>query len=70
MTTTRLTHEERELTDPVLLCGADGRLARGRIEAGVMDPCTLVPLDKEMILASVRKTGRLVVVEEDNRTQQ
>lgn len=38
------------------------------IEAEVIDPRTLVPLDKELILGSVRKTGRLVIVEEDNRT--
>ena len=44
------------------------RLAEERISAEVIDPRTLVPLDKELILASVRKTGRLVVVEEDNLT--
>jgi len=44
------------------------QLAQEGIEAEVIDPRTLVPLDKELILASVRKTGRLVVVEEDNRT--
>jgi pyruvate/2-oxoglutarate/acetoin dehydrogenase E1 component len=44
------------------------RLAQEGIEAEVIDPRTLVPLDKEMILASVHKTGRLVVVEEDNHT--
>jgi pyruvate/2-oxoglutarate/acetoin dehydrogenase E1 component len=43
-------------------------LAQEGIEAEVIDPRTLVPLDKELILASVRKTGRLVVVEEDNLT--
>jgi pyruvate dehydrogenase E1 component beta subunit len=43
-------------------------LAQEGIEAEVIDPRTLVPLDKEMILDSVRKTGRLVVVEEDNLT--
>jgi pyruvate/2-oxoglutarate/acetoin dehydrogenase E1 component len=43
-------------------------LARQGIEAEVIDPRTLVPLDKELILASVRKTGRLVIVEEDNLT--
>jgi len=43
-------------------------LAEDGIQAEVIDPRTLVPLDKELILASVRKTGRLVVVEEDNRT--
>jgi len=31
----------------------------------VIDPRTLVPLDKKTILDSVRKTGRLVVVDED-----
>jgi pyruvate/2-oxoglutarate/acetoin dehydrogenase E1 component len=44
------------------------QLAQEGIEAEVIDPRTLVPLDKELILASVRKTGRLVVVEEDNCT--
>ncbi len=43
-------------------------LAKEGIEAEVIDPRTLVPLDKALILESVRKTGRLVVVEEDNLT--
>jgi pyruvate/2-oxoglutarate/acetoin dehydrogenase E1 component/TPP-dependent pyruvate/acetoin dehydrogenase alpha subunit len=34
----------------------------------VVDPRTLVPLDKETILGSVRRTGRLVIVEEGNLT--
>jgi pyruvate/2-oxoglutarate/acetoin dehydrogenase E1 component len=48
--------------------GAAEKLAQEGIEAEVIDPRTLVPLDKELILESVRKTGRLVVVEEDNLT--
>ena len=44
------------------------QLAQEGIEAEVIDPRTLVPLDKELILESVRKTGRLVIVEEDNLT--
>jgi len=44
------------------------RLMEQGIGAEVIDPRTLIPLDKELILESVRKTGRLVVVEEDNRT--
>lgn len=44
------------------------QLAEEGIEAEVIDPRTLVPLDKELILESVRKTGRLVMVEEDNLT--
>jgi pyruvate/2-oxoglutarate/acetoin dehydrogenase E1 component len=47
---------------------AAGQLAQEGIEAEVIDPRSLVPLDKELILESVRKTGRLVVVEEDNLT--
>jgi acetoin:2,6-dichlorophenolindophenol oxidoreductase subunit beta len=43
-------------------------LAQRGIEAEVIDPRTLVPLDKDLILASVRKTGRLLIVEEDNLT--
>jgi pyruvate/2-oxoglutarate/acetoin dehydrogenase E1 component len=47
---------------------AADQLASEGIEAEVIDPRTLVPLDRELILESVRKTGRLVVVEEDNLT--
>jgi len=43
-------------------------LAKEGIEAEVIDPRTLVPLDKELLLESVKKTGRLVIVEEDNLT--
>jgi pyruvate/2-oxoglutarate/acetoin dehydrogenase E1 component len=38
------------------------------IDVEVIDVRTLVPLDEETIFASVRKTGRLIVVEEDNLT--
>ncbi len=48
--------------------GAADQLAEQGIDAEVIDPRTLVPLDKELILESVRKTHRFVVVEEDNRT--
>ncbi len=40
------------------------RLAEEGIDAEVIDPRTLVPLDEASILASVAKTGRLVVVDE------
>jgi acetoin:2,6-dichlorophenolindophenol oxidoreductase subunit beta len=39
-------------------------LSREGIDAEVLDPRTLVPLDQELILASVQKTGRLVVADE------
>jgi pyruvate/2-oxoglutarate/acetoin dehydrogenase E1 component len=39
-------------------------LAREGISVEVIDPRTLVPMDAEAIRASVRKTGRLVVVDE------
>lgn len=38
------------------------------VSAEVVDVRTISPLDKETILASVRKTGRAMVVYEDNRT--
>lgn len=38
------------------------------IEAEVIDPRTLVPLDKGAILASVAKTGRLAVIDEANQS--
>ena len=49
------------------LAAAETLAGRG-IEAEVIDPRTLVPLDKELIFQSVRKTGRLLIVEEDNLT--
>jgi len=42
---------------------ADG-LARDGVSAEVIDVATLKPLDEETILASVRKTGRAVIVHE------
>src|SRR5579884_1812888 len=47
------------------LAAAEELAAEG-IEAEVVDPRTLSPLDAETILASVAKTHRLVVVDEDN----
>ena len=38
------------------------------ISVEVVDPRTLVPLDKQTIIDSVKKTGRLVVVSEDCKT--
>ena len=42
-------------------------LAKDGISAEVIDPRTLVPFDKETIINSVKKTGRLVVVHEAHR---
>jgi pyruvate dehydrogenase E1 component beta subunit len=42
---------------------ADG-LAKGGIQVEVVDPRTIVPLDFKTIMASVEKTGRVVVVDE------
>jgi pyruvate/2-oxoglutarate/acetoin dehydrogenase E1 component len=43
-------------------------LAKEGIEAEVIDLRTLLPLDEETILQSVRKTNRCLVVHEDTRT--
>ena len=40
------------------------KLSENGIEAEVIDPRTLVPLDKETIFESVKKTAKLVVVHE------
>jgi pyruvate dehydrogenase E1 component beta subunit len=40
-------------------------LEKEKIDVEVIDPRTLVPLDKEAIFRSVRKTSRLVIVSED-----
>jgi pyruvate dehydrogenase E1 component beta subunit len=42
------------------------QLANDRIEAEIVDPRTLSPLDEETILNSVAKTKRIVIVDEDN----
>ncbi len=49
------------------LAAAETLAAEG-ISLEVIDPRTLVPLDTETILASVRKTGRLVIISEEPRT--
>ncbi|GAA4927583.1 pyruvate dehydrogenase E1 component beta subunit [Actinomycetospora succinea] len=43
-------------------------LAADGVDAEVIDPRTLVPMDWPTILASVRRTGRCVVVDPANRT--
>jgi pyruvate dehydrogenase E1 component beta subunit len=44
------------------------KLEKEGISAEVIDPRTLVPFDKESVIESVKKTGRLVIVEEDTKT--
>ena len=44
------------------------RADREGVSVEVIDPRTLVPLDMDLILESVKKTGRVVIVEEDCRT--
>jgi acetoin:2,6-dichlorophenolindophenol oxidoreductase subunit beta len=55
---------------PKALAAAD-ELARASgaqgISAEIIDPRTLVPLDKDTILASVRKTGRVVIAQEAHK---
>ena len=45
-----------------------GELAREGISIEVIDPRTLFPLDKDTIIGSVKKTGRLVTVDEGYKT--
>src|SRR5271155_5384066 len=44
------------------------QLAKEGIEAEVVDLRTLLPLDRETILASVKRTNKLLIVHEDTRT--
>ncbi len=44
------------------------QLSKAGISAEVIDPRTILPLDKAAILASVKKTGRIVIVSEDCKT--
>ena len=48
--------------------GAAEKLAQEGVSAEVLDPRSLVPLDKGAILDSVAKTGRLVVVDMAHKT--
>ena len=43
-------------------------LHKDGIEIEVIDPRTLCPLDKKTIIESVRKTGKLITVDEGNKT--
>jgi pyruvate dehydrogenase E1 component beta subunit len=72
-----VTAVEREGSDVTLVAwgammretrGAADTLAERGVSAEVLDLRSLVPLDLETVLASVRKTGRLVVVHEAPRT--
>ncbi|HXV21783.1 MAG TPA: alpha-ketoacid dehydrogenase subunit beta [Desulfuromonadales bacterium] len=47
---------------------AAGELAGEGVEAEILDPRTVSPLDAEAIITSVKKTGRCVVVHEAPRT--
>jgi acetoin:2,6-dichlorophenolindophenol oxidoreductase subunit beta len=47
---------------------AAAELERAEIGAEVIDPRTLVPLDREALVASARKTGRAIVVDEGHRS--
>ncbi len=47
---------------------AADRVAKDGISIEVVDPRTLNPLDKETILESVKKTGKALIVHEDNLT--
>src|SRR5919205_1487571 len=51
----------------VALEAADA-LARDGISAEVVDPRTLVPLDRDALVASARKTGRAIVIDEGHRS--
>jgi 2-oxoisovalerate dehydrogenase E1 component beta subunit len=50
------------------LQAAERLAAAEGIDAEVVDLRTLLPVDRETILASVRKTGKALIVHEDNLT--
>jgi 2-oxoisovalerate dehydrogenase E1 component beta subunit len=55
-------------TVPVALEAAERLAAEGGGETEVLDLRTLIPLDVESVLASVQKTGRVVILHEAPRT--
>jgi len=50
------------------LAAADRLQKEKKISIEVIDPRTMVPLDKQAIYDSVKKTGRLVIMDEEPRT--
>jgi pyruvate dehydrogenase E1 component beta subunit len=48
---------------------AASELAKEGIDAEIIDPRTWRPLDKEALFNSIKKTGKLVVVDEEYKTQ-
>lgn len=48
--------------------GAAEELARIGVDAEVIDPRTLVPLDRETLVESAKKTGRAIVLDEGHRS--
>jgi pyruvate/2-oxoglutarate/acetoin dehydrogenase E1 component len=72
-----LAETKREGTDATVVAtlymvhkalNAAKELEQKGINAEVVDPRTLTPLDKKTILKSVKKTGRLIIVSEDCKT--
>jgi pyruvate dehydrogenase E1 component beta subunit len=51
----------------VALAAAE-ELERDRVSVEVVDPRTIAPLDRATLVASARKTGRVVVVDEGHRS--
>ncbi len=68
----RRVREGSELT--IVTLGRDGRALRAggatsrRVDAEILDLRTLLPWDRDAVLASVRKTHRCLIVHEDNLT--
>jgi pyruvate/2-oxoglutarate/acetoin dehydrogenase E1 component len=48
--------------------GAADKLKEEGISAEVIDPRCIVPLDKDTIISSVKKTGKLVIIDEEPKT--
>src|SRR5690606_23561987 len=42
------------------------KLEKDNISVEVIDPIWLAPLDEEIILNSVKKTGKILIIDEDN----
>ena len=54
-------------TMPIVIAAAEG-LEKEGISVMILDPRTLSPLDRELIVNAVKKTGRLVIVEPGCKT--
>ena len=57
------------ISETAMLGATANKLQERGISVEVVDPRSLAPLDKQTIIGSVKKTGRLVIMDEEPKTE-